>query len=189
MALKIIKIILFILAVYLLSSPFMSGLFYPLNMLNLYLLVMVFLLMLYDIKTTLIFSVVFSFLSAPFTSLPFFVHIFILPVSMMILSKIYMRFFTNKSVYSILLMNIILTAIFGALSTGAFLAYYLYVNKTMAGAINYQLFLSGYAWHTIITSALAVIFFILINRLSNRLKAIFIDASKQSDIFRNYGRQ
>lgn len=155
----------------------MTGLFYPLNKISIFLPILVFFLVLYDAKVTMIYALVFALFQASSLSTPLLLSIFILPLAALILIKIYDRFFTNKSIYSILSLNIIYTILYYVLSTLLFLIYHFYHYKTISSAINYGSLFNIFVWQIILTSIFVLIAFFVVNFLSNRLKTVFIDTS------------
>jgi len=172
---QIIKIAIFLILVYLLHASFMTGLFYPLNKIIIFLPIIIFLLVLYDAKVTLIFSVVFAVFSATASSLPFLLSIFVLPLATLALISVFRRFFTNKSVYSILALNTIILCFFHLLNTVFFLIYHFYHYKTFSKAINYGMLFSSLIWQFVLSTIFVLIAFFIINYFSNKLKTVYIE--------------
>jgi len=177
MIIKILKIGIFLIAVYLFQSSFLPGIFYPINQLNIYLPILIFLLILYNEKVTLIYAVVFTIFQAYTSSLPILLFLFVLPFSVLILIKFYNRFFTNKSLYSILFLNGILLFLYNLFYSIFFLIYHFYIYKTISSAINYNILLNTLIWQLVLSSLIVFLTFIIINFLSKRLKTVFIEAA------------
>lgn len=175
MALKFVKIALFLFVVYIFHSSFIAGLFFPLNQLNIFLPVLVFFLFLYNHKTVMAYAVVFSVFLGFTSSVPPILSLFALPLAVLILIKIYERFFTNKSLYSIIFLNAILLILYTLISAGFYFIYYFYHFRTLETAMNFNLLVSDFVWELILSSVFVVISFILINLLSNKLKTVFVE--------------
>ncbi len=177
MIVKTIKVTLFLFIVFIMQVSFLPGLFYPLNKLNIFLPVLIFFLVLYEEKVTMIYAIVFSVFLAISSSLPLILSIFVLPLAIAILVKIYNRFFTNKSIYSLLLLNLLLLLFYQIINTVFFLIYYFYNYKTFSAAINYNAILNSFIWQAVLSSVFVFIAFFFVNYLSNKLKTVFIDAT------------
>ena len=176
MTAKIIKVSLFLVFSYILQASFITGLFFPLNKINIFLPIIIFFLVLYDEKVIFTYTIIFAVFLAGFSSLPVLLSLFVLPISVLILIKIYYRFFTNKSLYSLLFLNAILLILYNLFNTIFYYIYHFYLTKTFAAAINFSLFFSGLVWQLILSGIFVVITFLFVNFLSNKLKTVFLDA-------------
>jgi len=174
---KIIKVAVFLFIVFIMQVSFLPGLFYPLNKLNIFIPLLIFFLVLYKENVTMIYAVVFSVFLAISSSVPLVLSILVLPLAISVLIKIYNRFFTNKSIYSLLFLNLLLLLFYQIINTIFFLIYYFYTYKTFTAAVNFSSIFNSFIWQAVLSSIFVFIAFFFVNYLSNRLKTVFIDAT------------
>lgn len=183
MTLKILKTIFFLSIVYLVQVNFITGLFYPLNKINIILPIVIFLIVLYSTNVALAYTLVLTVFQSQIVATPLIIYIFILPIAVLIVLKIYYKFFTNKSLYSIILLNGILLIIYQVLSIAGFLIYHLFLHKTLANAINFSLITNVFVWQLVLSTVFIIIAFIIVNQLSTKLKTVYIDSNAPKRLF------
>ncbi|HUT21909.1 MAG TPA: hypothetical protein VMX18_00705 [Candidatus Bipolaricaulota bacterium] len=177
MLIKWLKIVLSLAALYVFHTSLITGFFYPISAFNIFLPMLIFIMILYGEKITLIFAVVFAIFISLTSSLPFIFVMISVPFASILLIAIYNKFFTNKSLYSIIFLNFIFLLIYQSLSASLYLSYYFYVNKTVEGFVRLSFLASGFVWQLILSSIFVIIVFYLVNFISRKLKTVYLDSA------------
>jgi len=106
-----------------------------------------------------------------YSSLPFGVYALTMLVTFVILEILFVNFFTNHSLYSIVLLGVIATVVYNLiflLLNG--LMYLLNFGNVIVG----QVYLLNFIWQIFDNAVILIICFYLINSISKRFKPIFL---------------
>jgi rod shape-determining protein MreD len=177
MFVKIIFQALLIIAAALFQFSFISGLPNPLNDFNLIIVVLIFILSLYGLKTALWWAAGVGFFLDIFSFSPFGVFLVCLILTVAAAYAFLINFFTNRSLYSFLALTALTTVFYAlVLKLSNF-------TGMLFGPLNPHLnfdkyFLESLLKQIILNLLAALAVFYLINFLSNRFKPVFLERKK-----------
>lgn len=172
---KIFKIIIFVLALIFLAIFQISAIFlWPgfWGELNLILIVIVSILFFYDIKASLLATLIFGFCLDLFSFNFFGMESLSLLISLFLVYRLSITWLTNKSIYSFLIMNVIFS--FSYLLFSSFFIYFFYyesVSFFLFKKIFWQSLLYKTTWSLIII----IISFFPLAKVSKNLRPMFLE--------------
>lgn len=176
MAVKIIVNLIFIIGLVALQLSFISGLPGPFSNLNLVLVVLVFILGFASFNSAVWWSVGAGFMLEFFSFLPFGAHLFSLGLTIIIANFLLNYFFTNRSLYSFLILIVLAT-----------LAYELIINliSLIFTEANQHFFGSSINFwaltleQILLNLLLTVIIYYLVHFIGKNLRPVFLIKSKK----------
>lgn len=165
--------LLLIIFIALLQVSFFSSFSYPANQINLILTVLIFVLFLADFKASLYFAIgcgiILDLYSLSFFG--FFASILLLTIFIVYL--LFKNFFTNKSLYSLLVLGILGVIIYNALLIIYYFFFSLWKMNIYFGQPNGQFFLSA-LWQLIFAVIILLILFLITHFISDKWKSVFL---------------
>ncbi|MFH1412653.1 MAG: hypothetical protein ABIG10_01325 [bacterium] len=169
MYIRIIFNLLLIFLMVIIQQAFIHALPLGFNYLNLVLITLVFILILFNLNLSLMWWLASAWLLDLFSFYPFGSHLLVFGIILLIIYWLLINFFTNRSLYSFLILIIIATIMY---DFGMYFANYLFSSEIgiemKAGWWIIEL------KHLIFNSGLTIVFFYALNFISHQFKPVFL---------------
>jgi hypothetical protein len=170
--------IFFIFLLTVLQLSFVDNLPGPVSGLNVILIMLIFSLVLDGLDKSMPRAFTAGLFFGLFSFAPFGVHLISLCIFIFIMDLLVVHFFTNRSVYSFLMLALISTILYGMLFGSISLIFALFAGKalpTIAGMIDLHFLLD----QLLCNVAAVLIIFYLMNYFSNKLRPAFLLGGKE----------
>jgi len=174
---KIIINIFLILILFIIQFSFISGLPGIMSRINFVIIILIFILVLFNLKLALLWSLGLGILFGFFSFLPFGSHLFCLLISVVFSNFLFKNFFTNRSLYSFLLLTFFISIFYNVLMIILLLIYNFFGNYMLL-KINMYFFENKF-YELILNFIVVIILFYIINFFSKKLKPAFLIYSRK----------
>ncbi|KKR21890.1 MAG: hypothetical protein UT48_C0002G0023 [Parcubacteria group bacterium GW2011_GWE2_39_37] len=155
---------------------FVSGLPGYLSSLNLIIIVLLFILVLGDLKTALFWSLVTGFLVDLFSFTPFGLNLISLTITIIATNFLLVGFFTDRSLYSFLTLTIVASFTCQFISTSLFSITRLMDGTSISLGSSYY---SGLVKELFINLLISAVLFQIVNYISHKFKPVFLNKEKR----------
>ncbi|NQU83298.1 MAG: hypothetical protein HQ536_01160 [Parcubacteria group bacterium] len=163
--------IIFLLVVY--EATFVQVFDHPLSYLDVVLSVIIYLTVVFNLNLALWWSVVAGFLVDLYSLLPFGTTIFALIITAFVIRYLFITFFTNRSLYSLLLVGALGTLVYKIIIFGASFLPFLFDRGYQIFSLDFNVVKAAFLSIVLNLIFLAVIFY-LTNLFSKRLKSAYV---------------
>ncbi len=174
---KIIINIFLILILFIVQFSFISGLPGVMSRINFVIIILIFILVLFNLKLTLLWSLGLGLLFGFFSFLPFGSELFCLLMSVVFSNFLFKNFFTNRSLYSFLLLTFFMSVFYNILMIILLLIYNFFDNYILLKIDIY--FWENKFYELMLDFIIVVMLFYIINFFSKKLKPAFLVYSRK----------
>jgi rod shape-determining protein MreD len=140
---------------------------------NLILSFILFVCIIISYEKSLIYALILGFVLDIFSSMTFGLITISFFLTLYITNKLFHALFTNKSVYTLLALGIIASAVYNVLLFCFNYFFYFIQLSDLNIILNYHL-VTGVIWQIVFCSVFLMLSFVVYNSLSKRLKSVFI---------------
>jgi hypothetical protein len=176
MLIKIIQSVFLIISLQIAAVPNLPSIF---SNLNIFLVALIFICVVFDFGSGLAFGLFWAFVLDLYSPYPFGLYIISTMLTVFAVYQVFAQFLTNKSFYSLMVLMLLATVLFGMFNL-AFLNAGIFIDSKDFVMMKQESlnFLYGLMWQTGLNLFTGGFLFMLLHQFSRRFNAVFIDTTK-----------